>query len=41
MNTHAVPNYIIENTIQYIVQNLAGNLSLDTIAQELHISPPT
>ena len=39
MNTHAVPNYIIENTIQYIVQNLAGNLSLDTIAQELHISP--
>ena len=38
MNTHAVPNYIIENTIQYIVQNLAGNLSLDTICL-LYTSP--
>lgn len=39
MSAHAVPNYIIENTIRYISQNLAGNLSLDVIAQELHISP--
>lgn len=39
MSAHAVPNYIIENTIRYISQNLRGNLSLDVIAQELHISP--
>ena len=38
ISAHTVPNYIIENTIQYIAQNLAGNLSLDAIAQELHIS---
>ena len=28
MSAHAVPNYIIENTIRYISQNLAGNLSM-------------
>ena len=38
ISAHTIPNYIIENTIRYISQNLAGNLSLDAIAQELHIS---
>lgn len=39
ISSHAVPNYIIENTLRYISQNLSGNLSLDAIAGQLHISP--
>ena len=38
VSAHTVSNYIIENTLQYISKNLGGNLSLDAIAQELHIS---
>lgn len=39
LSSHIVPNYITENAIQYISEHLAESLSLDTIAQELHISP--